>query len=86
MGRMTTPAPVDEARWQAVLARDPADDFVYAVRTTRIYCRPSCPSRRPRPENVTYFDHGADAERHGYRACRRCRPDAPATDERVARV
>src|SRR5438045_2610450 len=76
----------DDPRWLAVLARDPSSDFVYAVRTTRVYCRPSCPSRRPRPEHVAFFAEGADAERHGYRACRRCRPDAPASDERVARV
>src|SRR3954451_6431645 len=76
----------EDPRWTAVLARERRDDFVYAVRTTRVYCRPSCPSRRPRPDNVAFFAHGADAEEHGYRACRRCRPDAPATDERVARV
>jgi AraC family transcriptional regulator of adaptative response/methylated-DNA-[protein]-cysteine methyltransferase len=75
-----------DPRWQAVLARDERDDFVYAVRTTRVYCRPSCPSRRPRPDNVAFFGRGAEAEDHGYRACRRCRPDAPASDERVARV
>jgi len=76
----------EDPRWTAVLARDERSDFVYAVRTTRVYCRPSCPSRRPRPDNVAFFAHGAAAEEHGYRACRRCRPDAPATDERVARV
>jgi AraC family transcriptional regulator of adaptative response/methylated-DNA-[protein]-cysteine methyltransferase len=76
----------DDPRWLAVLARDDRADFVYAVRTTRVYCRPSCPSRRPRPDNVAFFRRGAEAEEHGYRACRRCRPDAPATDERVARV
>ena len=76
----------EDPRWLAVLARDDRDDFVYAVRTTRVYCRPSCPSRRPRPDNVAFFPRGADAEVDGYRACRRCRPDAPATDERVARV
>jgi AraC family transcriptional regulator, regulatory protein of adaptative response / methylated-DNA-[protein]-cysteine methyltransferase len=75
-----------DGRWLAVLARDERDDFVYAVRTTRVYCRPSCPSRRPKPDNVAFFRLGAEAEDHGYRACRRCRPDAPATDERVARV
>jgi AraC family transcriptional regulator of adaptative response/methylated-DNA-[protein]-cysteine methyltransferase len=76
----------EDPRWLAVLARDDRPDFVYAVRTTRVYCRPSCPSRRPRPDNVAFFRRGAEAEEHGYRACRRCRPDAPATDERVARV
>lgn len=75
-----------DPRWLAVVARDDRSDFVYAVRTTRVYCRPSCPSRRPRPENVAFFHHGADAEVEGYRACRRCRPEAPATDERVERV
>jgi AraC family transcriptional regulator of adaptative response/methylated-DNA-[protein]-cysteine methyltransferase len=80
------PTANDDARWSAVLARDDRDDFVYAVHTTRVYCRPSCPSRRPRPENVLFFDRGADAEANGYRACRRCRPDAPITDARVARV
>jgi AraC family transcriptional regulator, regulatory protein of adaptative response / methylated-DNA-[protein]-cysteine methyltransferase len=81
-----TATDLHDARWTAVLARDERSDFVYAVRTTRVYCRPSCPSRRPRPENVAFFAGGVDAEEHGYRACRRCRPDAPATDERVARV
>ena len=80
---MTAP---DDPRWLAVLARDERADFVYAVRTTRVYCRPSCPSRRPRPDNVAFFRRGAEAEHHGYRACRRCRPDAPASDLRVARV
>jgi AraC family transcriptional regulator of adaptative response/methylated-DNA-[protein]-cysteine methyltransferase len=83
---MSNTAQAEDPRWLAVLARDERSDFVYAVRTTRIYCRPSCPSRRPRPDNVTFFRHGADAEHDGYRACRRCRPDAPATDERLARV
>src|SRR5215211_1494318 len=73
-------------RWLAVLAHEDRDDFVYAVRTTRVYCRPSCPSRRPRPDNVAFFGRAADAEDQGYRACRRCRPDAPASDARVARV
>src|SRR6476469_9191018 len=77
---------VEDPRWTAVLARERRDDFVYAVRTTRVYCRPSCPSRRPRPDTVAFFAHGTDAEEHGSRPCRRCRPDAPATDERVARV
>jgi AraC family transcriptional regulator of adaptative response/methylated-DNA-[protein]-cysteine methyltransferase len=80
---MTLP---DDPRWLAVLARDQRSDFVYAVRTTRIYCRPSCPSRRPQPGNVAFFEHGSEAERHGFRPCRRCRPEALVSDERVARV
>lgn len=66
----------DEIRWKAVLARDPRHDgsFYTAVLTTGIYCRPSCPARHPRRENVRFFDRPAAAEREGYRACRRCRP------------
>lgn len=66
-----------QARWHAVVDRDPRSDgrFVYAVRTTGIYCRPTCPSRRPRPENVTFHETPAHAESAGYRACQRCRPD-----------
>lgn len=77
---------VDDPRWLAVLAREARADFVYAVSTTRVYCRPSCPSRRPRPEHVSFFADSANAEAHGFRACRRCRPDGPSSDARVARV
>ena len=63
-------------RWRAVLARDPAADgrFVFAVRSTGIYCRPSCPARRPRRDQVSFYGGPAEAERAGYRACRRCHP------------
>jgi AraC family transcriptional regulator, regulatory protein of adaptative response / methylated-DNA-[protein]-cysteine methyltransferase len=66
-----------EQRWSAVVRRDPRFDgrFYYAVLTTGVYCRPSCPARRPRPENVVFHDSPADAERQGYRACKRCRPN-----------
>src|SRR5262245_2205609 len=76
-------------RWQAVLARDRRCDgaFVYAVRSTGIYCRPSCASRRPRRTQVTFFPIPEAAEREGYRACRRCHPaDAPGSDPAVALV
>lgn len=65
-----------EQQWQTVLARDPAQDgrFVFAVRTTGVYCRPSCPSRRPRRESVEFYPTPQDAERAGYRACLRCKP------------
>ena len=72
------PAPArDEERWQAVQRRDPAFDgkFLFAVRTTGIYCRPSCASRPAKRENVTFFETSAQAETAGYRACKRCRPD-----------
>jgi len=64
--------------WQAVLARDASrdGDFVFAVSSTGVYCRPSCPARRPRRENVTFFRKTEQAERAGYRACLRCRPKA----------
>jgi AraC family transcriptional regulator, regulatory protein of adaptative response / methylated-DNA-[protein]-cysteine methyltransferase len=67
-----------DRRWTSVLNRDRAADgaFVYAVSSTGIYCRPSCASRRPARERVVFFDAIGDAERAGYRACKRCRPDA----------
>lgn len=70
-------------RWQAVLARDRRFDgaFVYAVRSTGIYCRPSCASRRPRRTQVTFFPIPEAAEREGFRACRRCHPNDIATDD-----
>ena len=78
--------------WQAVAARDRRADplFVYAVRSTGVYCRPSCPSRRPRRERVEFYPTPASARDGGYRACRRCRPDeltrADGADERVRRA
>ncbi len=78
---MTADFPVpmesDEQRWRAVAARDKSADgrFYYAVRTTGIYCRPSCPSRLPNRSNVIFHDSTEGAERAGFRACRRCRPD-----------
>jgi AraC family transcriptional regulator of adaptative response/methylated-DNA-[protein]-cysteine methyltransferase len=65
-------------RWQAVATRDRSRDgeFVFGVRTTVIYCRPSCPARRPRPEHVRFFSSAESAERAGFRPCRRCQPRA----------
>ena len=67
----------DDPRWARVLARDASADgaFVYAVKTTGVYCLPSSPSRLPRPENVEFFDTAADAEAAGYRPSRRASPD-----------
>jgi AraC family transcriptional regulator of adaptative response/methylated-DNA-[protein]-cysteine methyltransferase len=67
--------PSDDARWRAVLARRDRG-FYYAVSTTGIYCRPSCASRRPRREHVSFFSTAAAAQAAGFRACLRCRPDA----------
>ena len=63
--------------WRATLARDSRADgsFVLAVRSTRIYCRPSCPARRPLRRNVTFFRTREEAEKQGYRPCLRCRPN-----------
>lgn len=70
----------DAARWQAVQGRDPRADgvFYYAVATTGIYCRPICPSRRPKRAHVRFFAQPHAARAQGYRACRRCRPDQAA--------
>jgi AraC family transcriptional regulator, regulatory protein of adaptative response / methylated-DNA-[protein]-cysteine methyltransferase len=67
-----------EQRWNAVVARDARHDgqFVFAVATTGVYCRPSCAARRPRRENVEFFSAPSAAEQAGYRACLRCRPKA----------
>lgn len=66
-----------DPRWRSVVARDRAADgqFVYAVRSTGVYCRPSCPSRRAKAENVQFHATCAEAEQAGFRPCRRCRPD-----------
>ncbi len=73
----------DEAAWTAVASRDARFDgrFVYAVGSTGIYCRPSCPSRRPRRDRVTFFPDPGAAERAGYRACRRCRPRVSSSEQ-----
>jgi len=70
-----------DPRWAAVLARDTRCDgaFVFAVRTTGIYCRPGCPARRPKRENVVFFESAHAAEVAGFRACLRCYPDRPVT-------
>jgi AraC family transcriptional regulator of adaptative response/methylated-DNA-[protein]-cysteine methyltransferase len=66
-----------DMRWKALASRDGAADgtFVYAVTSTGVYCRPSCPSRRPRADRVRFFDTTAEARQAGFRACKRCRPD-----------
>lgn len=68
----------DRSRWRAIITRDPAADgvFVYSVRTTGVYCRPHCSSRRPRRANVAFHANWQQAEKAGFRACRRCRPQS----------
>ena len=73
----------DDSRWGAVRRRDRAVDgsFVYAVRTTGVYCRPSCAARTPLRENVTFHATCSDAERAGFRPCKRCRPNEASLAE-----
>ena len=80
--------PADPEAWRAVTSRDAQYDgrFVFAVRSTHIYCRPSCPSRRPLRENVSFFNQPDDAELAGYRACKRCDPRASAGESANAQA
>ena len=83
-------AHTDAARWKAVVARDASQDgaFVFAVRTTGVYCKPSCASRRALRENVSFFADPESAEAAGFRACKRCEPRATesATSRVIARA
>ena len=76
----------NDPRWAAVVARDAAADgkFYYSVKTTGVYCRPSCASRPARPENVAFHATRAAAERAGFRPCKRCKPDQPSLIEQHA--
>jgi AraC family transcriptional regulator of adaptative response/methylated-DNA-[protein]-cysteine methyltransferase len=78
----------DAERWRAVQTRDRTYDgrFVYAVSSTGVFCRPSCASRRPARTRVTFFDAALEAERAGFRACRRCKPNEAAADPWIDRI
>lgn len=79
----------DAAKWQAVLTKDHSADgrFFFSVKTTGVYCRPSCPGRPPSRKNVVFHATAADAEAAGFRACKRCRPTGPTlAEERAAKV
>ena len=83
---MTAPAPLparSATRWAAIAARDPLADgtFFYSVKSTGVYCRPSCAARPARRENIAFHDSAAAAERAGFRPCKRCRPDRPLSAE-----
>ena len=84
----TTATATDDPRWRAIETRDRAWDgaFVFAVSSTRIYCKPSCPSRRPRPDRVTFYSNADSARSAGYRACKRCIPDAASGDATVTAI
>ncbi|HMJ50498.1 MAG TPA: bifunctional DNA-binding transcriptional regulator/O6-methylguanine-DNA methyltransferase Ada [Polyangiaceae bacterium] len=76
-----------DPRWAAVLGRDPDSDgkFFYSVKTTGVFCRPSCAARTPRPENVAFHPSAKAAEKEGFRPCKRCRPDGASLAEEQAR-
>ena len=78
----------EDRRWQAVVNRDTNQDgqFVFAVSSTGIFCRPSCPARRPRRSNVSFFNDATSAEQAGFRACLRCRPKATDGNPQAAKV
>ncbi len=78
----------DTSRWTAIVTRDPRADgqFFYSVKTTGVYCRPSCPSRQARRENVHFHESCAEAERAGFRPCRRCQPNGPKQTEQYAAI
>src|SRR6476661_2577629 len=83
MKRNVQPFPTEHERWDAVQRRDPPADgmFYYSVATTGVYCRPTCGARLPRRENPAFHATCADAERAGFRPCKRCRPKAPSLGE-----
>ncbi len=74
----------ESEQWRQVLARDAAARFVYAVSTTGVFCRASCPSRRPARAHVRFFPDAAEAREAGFRACLRCRPEGPGADAELA--
>ena len=80
---MTETRTEQDARWKSVADRDAAADgtFVYAVKTTGVYCRPSCPSRTAKPQNVRFYDTPAEAEAAGFRPCQRCNPNGRSQAE-----
>jgi len=85
----TKAKPLDERRWDAVVARDKSFDgtFFYSVATTGVYCQPSCAARQPLRKNVRFHATCADAEGAGFRACKRCRPNAvPRQTQHAAKV
>jgi AraC family transcriptional regulator of adaptative response/methylated-DNA-[protein]-cysteine methyltransferase len=88
MKASTTTETTLDPRWTAIVARARSADgtFYYSVATTGVYCRPSCAARLPNPRNVRFHRTTADAERAGFRPCKRCKPDAPSLDARRAAI
>lgn len=82
MNHLTLPTEADP-RWQSLLSRDASADgtFFYGVKTTGVFCRPACPSRLAKPENIRFFSTAAEAEAAGFRPCRRCHPTGKSVTE-----
>ncbi|KAF8856934.1 hypothetical protein BDZ45DRAFT_556339, partial [Acephala macrosclerotiorum] len=76
------PFATTSSRWSALQSRDPsaATAFIYSVTTTKIYCRPTCPSRLARRANIVFHNSPAEAEADGFRPCKRCRPEVTEND------
>jgi AraC family transcriptional regulator of adaptative response/methylated-DNA-[protein]-cysteine methyltransferase len=83
-----TASATEAERWMAIAHRDPSADgkFFYAVKTTGVYCRPTCASRQPKRENVRFFDDGAAAEAAGFRRCKRCNPRSMSPQQQQAEI
>src|ERR1700704_3235424 len=81
--QMTARLQNDSDRWEAVQSRDKSADgqFVYAVRTTGVFCHPSCPSRPAKRANVAFYNSPTDAIAAGFRACKKCRPGELSRNE-----
>ncbi|CAI6278535.1 unnamed protein product [Periconia digitata] len=73
----------DASRWRALSTRDPSanNHFVYTVKSTQVYCRPTCPARLARRANIGFAETPSEAQRAGYRACKRCRPDLETNED-----
>lgn len=86
--KIEKPYLTDQERWEAVIRRDKnaAGAFIYSVKTTGVYCRPSCPARLARRENVAFHLKPKDAERAGFRACQRCKPNDPSAQGEQAAI
>jgi AraC family transcriptional regulator, regulatory protein of adaptative response / methylphosphotriester-DNA alkyltransferase methyltransferase len=86
--RRNASEPLEQQRWEAIQNGDPAFDgkFYYGVRTTRVYCQPSCRSKTPLRKNVEYFDTAEMAEKNGFRPCKRCKPDLSEQERSISDI
>ena len=79
----------NDPRWASLVARDPQPrlPFYYSVKTTGVYCRPSCAARLPRPEHVQFYATCEEAEHAGFRPCKRCKPEqAPVVEQHAGKI